>query len=210
MLTDKGQDAVVEAEAAEGNTSWTGAVRGRSKRERLKANSGMQDKHLSTRGGGRAQHQGDVPVAFTESAMEFHSKGRGEDDDSMTSIATMQSKAQISTSMRRADGQPAPTRLRETAACNAAPGDTADTFEDGRDEVVYGNPLADDLAGTFEEEDHDEVVYRYGNPLADDSDSDGGDESASEVSDDDQVNATLHLDSSHHGEQFDEFMQEHY
>jgi hypothetical protein len=213
-LVVDGQDVVVEAEAEDQAaaadfakiTSLHDVEKSHTEKQRQEALKQTTEKHLGEQGIARAQTAAAVSIAFTASAIEFHSRHRG-DGDAQASIAEIHRTAQISTIVTRADDQPELSRLQPATAHDVdaedAPADGAalvDGVTGGGTAVIFSNPLSDlnsSMVGSISDADiFDEPVPERGHEAAEPVD----------VAPTSHANAVLHLDSSQHHDAFDEFI----
>lgn len=205
-LVVDGQDVVVEAEV-EGQSAAAGqgaggslqqAERSHAEQRRQAARKEAADKHLGEQGMARAQAVAGVSVAFTASAIEFHSKRRG-DSDPQATIAEIHRTAQISESAARAADQPGATK-RSVGGREADEGGA-------KGQVSYANPMSDiDFVEDEEVVDNPIATHQSDLDLEEPVPELEGDSSDMEGHEHFHANATLHLDSSHHHGEFDEFI----
>lgn len=217
-LTVDGQDSVVEAEevadpsSSKGRSNLHDVERDHTEQQRQEAQSESKEKHLGKQGIARAEAD-DVSVAFTASAIEFHSNRRG-DGDAQAAIDAVHSNAQISTTVNLADNQPAVTKRQpttfhpdtgNTTVMNPMSQDADQENETelapGGEVVIFDNPTigldGDDPVAEIEHELEPEPAASPDQLPA----------AAANITPADQANAMLHLDSSHHHAEFDDFMR---
>jgi hypothetical protein len=209
MVVD-GEDVVVKAEAEDAATQVQGIAedlhtveKSHTEHRRQEARKEIGDKHLKEHGIARAKTVGAASIAFTASAIEFHNKRRG-DNDSQVSIDKIHRAAQISNSVTRADDQPEVARL-------SRPVDT--TVPGYPSKATYANPVSL-LAAESQSTEYENPMLLSPRAELDDSESDEPvpepeleeGTGPADIAPPSHANAMLHLDSSHHHAEFDEFI----
>ncbi len=212
-LVVDGEDVVVKAEAEDEAAEVQGLAedlhsveKSHTEQRRQEVRKEIADKHLQHAGIARAKIVGAASIAFTASAIEFHSKRRG-DGDPQASIDEIHRVAQISDSVTRAGVQPEVAVLPRAADATLFEASSKITFSNpvamsqtelDAEEQVFDNPMLSPSAmSDFETElggdSSDEPVPEEGTGPVD-------------IASAPHANAMLHLDSSHHHAEFDEFI----
>jgi hypothetical protein len=226
LVTETGQDVVVEAEEVEGTdgaesrlqsfrdlTVMSDVEREHSEQQRLEMHDSKQDEHLRSAGLERVERREEDSVAFTESALAYHSNLR-ENDDGQARIDGLRDKAQMTTATMHTDEPLRVPRVTRKTQVTPLDGQTDDNpsqlknpmLQDPEQETestspgatTFANPMLGIIGGDADEEDERDIDL--------DTQLDA---SAEELAHFDEANATRHLDASQHHDDYDAFMQQH-